>query len=50
MYNANNYGYNPYGAYMPQRSIQQPLQQPLQTSAEINRPFLMVSKLTVLKL
>lgn len=28
MYNANNYGYNPYGGYMPQRSMQQPIQQP----------------------
>lgn len=28
MYNANNYGYNPYGTYMPQRPImQQPIQQ-----------------------
>lgn len=26
MYNANNYGYNPYGAYMPQRPIQQPIE------------------------
>lgn len=24
MYNANNYGYNPYGSYMPQRPMQQP--------------------------
>lgn len=44
MYNQNNYGYNPYGTYIPQRPIQQPmtqpLQQPLQTSAEIQRPLL----------
>lgn len=26
MYNANNYGYNPYGTYMPQRPMQQPTQ------------------------
>lgn len=30
MYNANNYGYNPYGTYMPQRPMQQPIQQPQQ--------------------
>lgn len=40
MYNANNYGYNPYGTYIPQRPVQQPLQQPLQTPVEINRPIL----------
>ena len=27
MYNANNYGYNPYGTYIPQRQPQQPMQQ-----------------------
>lgn len=27
MYNANNYGYNPYGTYMPQRPMQQPVPQ-----------------------
>lgn len=27
MYNANNYGYNPYGTYIPQRPMQQPIQQ-----------------------
>ena len=26
MFNANNYGYNPYGTYIPQRNIPQPLQ------------------------
>lgn len=26
MYNANNYGYNPYGNYMPQRQVPQPIQ------------------------
>lgn len=26
MYNANNYGYNPYGTYVPQRPVQQPVQ------------------------
>lgn len=40
MYNANNYGYNPYGTYIPQRPIQQPMQQPLQTPVDINRPIL----------
>lgn len=40
MYNANNYGYNPYGAYIPQRNIQQPLQTTLQTTAEMQRPML----------
>lgn len=40
MYNANNYGYNPYGTYMPQRNIQQPLQTTLQTTAELQRPML----------
>lgn len=29
MYNANNYGYNPYGKYIPQQPIQQPIQQEL---------------------
>lgn len=36
MYNANNYGYNPYGTYMPQRPVQQPVQQPTQLSLPIN--------------
>lgn len=27
MFNANNYGYNPYGTYIPQRPMQQPIQQ-----------------------
>lgn len=38
MFNSNNYGYNPYGNYMPQRQIQpieqqytQPIQQPRQS-------------------
>lgn len=35
MYNANNYGYNPYGTYIPQRPVQQPLQQNTQSSAEL---------------
>lgn len=30
MFNANNYGYNPYGTYIPQRPIQQPIQQPVE--------------------
>lgn len=55
MYNQNNYGYNPYGAYIPQRpiqqSVQQPLQQPLQNSAEIQRPLLrMVDNLETAKI
>lgn len=29
MYNANNYGYNPYGKYIPQQPMQQPIQQEL---------------------
>ena len=29
MYQANNYGYNPFGAYIPQRPMQQPVQQPV---------------------
>lgn len=27
MYNANNYGYNPYGTYIPQRNMPQPIEQ-----------------------
>lgn len=27
MFNANNYGYNPYGRYVPQQPVQQPVQQ-----------------------
>ena len=27
MYNANNYGYNPYGTYIPQRPMPQPIEQ-----------------------
>lgn len=30
MFNANNYGYNPYGTYIPQRPLQQPIQQPVE--------------------
>ena len=30
MYNANNYGYNPYGRYIPQQPMQQPIQQPIE--------------------
>lgn len=30
MYNANNYGYNPYGTYIPQRQVQQPVEQNMQ--------------------
>ena len=30
MFNANNYGYNPYGTYIPQRPMQQPIQQPVE--------------------
>ena len=30
MFNANNYGYNPYGTYIPQRPIQQTIQQPVE--------------------
>lgn len=39
MYNANNYGYNPYGVYMPQRPMSQPVQNSLQTSAESFQPM-----------
>mgnify|MGYP003293298556 CR=1 FL=1 len=35
MYNANNYGYNPYGTYVPQRPMEQPMQQ-----QPIQRPIL----------
>lgn len=30
MFGANNYGYNPYGTYMPQRPMTQPIQQPIE--------------------
>lgn len=45
MYNTNNYGYNPYGTYMPQRTMQQPIQQiqqPTETNPVMNgqRPVL----------
>lgn len=41
MFNANNYGYNPYGTYLPQR----PMVQPIQTQQEVfngvqSRPIL----------
>lgn len=32
MFNANNYGYNPYGTYIPQRPIQ-PMEQSIQQNA-----------------
>lgn len=35
MYNTNNYGYNPYGTYMPQRPM---IQQPIQQNPVINTP------------
>lgn len=39
MYNANNYGYNPYGTYIPQRPIQQPIMPQVQTNVDA-RPVL----------
>lgn len=30
MFNTNNYGYNPYGRYMPVQPMQQPIEQPIQ--------------------
>lgn len=39
MFNANNYGYNPYGRYIPQQPMQQPIQQ-MQTTAELQRTML----------
>lgn len=41
MYGANNYGYNPYGTFMTQRPMQQPIQ-PIEQSPVINgnRPVL----------
>lgn len=41
MFNANNYGYNPYGRYIPQQSVQnqmQPLQQ-MQPVQPIEQPL-----------
>lgn len=38
MFNANNYGYNPYGTYIPQRPVQ-PLEQPVQAPV-VNRPLI----------
>lgn len=35
MFNANNYGYNPYGTYMPQRPMQQQVQQPIQQPQQV---------------
>lgn len=37
MFNANNYGYNPYGTYIPQRPIQQPIEQPQQYIQQNNK-------------
>lgn len=46
MFNANNYGYNPYGTYIPQRPMQ-PLEQPVQATVNnmqgtpvVNRPLI----------
>ena len=39
MFNANNYGYNPYGTYIPQRPMQRPVEQPfnsVQTRSPLN--------------
>ena len=36
MYNANNYGYQPYGRYMPQQTIEQPQQFVPQTKPILN--------------
>lgn len=46
MFNANNYGYNPYGTYMPQRPTQQqmtqiqPQEQMQQSTSQMNRTML----------
>ena len=34
MFNANNYGYNPYGRYVPQQPMQQPVQ-PIQPIEQV---------------
>ena len=46
MFNANNYGYNPYGTYIPQRPMQ-PLEQSVQATVNnmqgtpvVNRPLI----------
>ena len=39
MYNANNFGYNPYGNYIGQRPIQQPMPQPEQQSQQFINPL-----------
>lgn len=39
MYNANNYGYNPYGTYIPQRPMPQPIIPQVQTNVD-TRPVL----------
>lgn len=49
MYGANNYGYNPYGTYIPQRQMQQPLQQPLQTAENSAQLFNAVQSCSGLK-
>lgn len=36
MYQSNNYGYNPYGTYMPQRPIQQPIEQQTNNIYKLN--------------
>lgn len=48
MYGANNYGYNPYGTYIPQRPLQQPLQQPLQNAENSAQLFNAVQRCSVL--
>lgn len=42
MFNANNYGYNPYGRYIPQQPMQQPIQpmeQPTQQVQPVNNAY-----------
>lgn len=36
MYQANNYGYNPYGTYVPQRPVTQPVPQLEQYRSGLN--------------
>lgn len=36
MYGVNNYGYNPYGRYIPQQPMQQPIQ-PIQTMQQVEQ-------------
>lgn len=46
MYQANNYGYNPYGTYMPPRPMQQPIQQPTQPIEQpVNNAYKLQGKL-----